>query len=65
MPIVKANAYGHGLSRWRACWSGRRAITGVAFLEEGMRCGEGGIKCPILVLGGILGDQIPLFLGTT
>jgi alanine racemase len=35
---------------------------GVAVLEEGILLRERGIKAPILVLGGILGNQIPLFL---
>jgi alanine racemase len=63
MPIVKANAYGHGLvpvARHLAAL-GARSL-GVAFLEEAMALREAGLTLPILVMGGILGDQIPLFL---
>jgi CRP-like cAMP-binding protein len=34
----------------------------VAVLEEGMLLREQGIQTPILVLGGILGNQVPGFL---
>ena len=63
MVILKANAYGHGLvpighyvERLGA------AYFGVAFLEEGIMLREAGIQTPILVLGGILGNQVPLFI---
>ena len=35
---------------------------GVAFLEEAVALREAGITLPILVMGGIFGDQIPVFL---
>jgi alanine racemase len=63
MPILKANAYGHGMVE-----VGRHLETldvpylGVAFLEEGILLREAGIQTPILVLGGILDNQVPLFL---
>ena len=63
MPILKANAYGHGLVE-----VGRHLVAlgarylGVAFLDEGIALREVGITTPILVLGGILGDQVPYFL---
>jgi alanine racemase len=63
MPIVKANAYGHGLvpvARHLASL-GARSL-GVAFLEEAVALREAGIAVPILVMGGIFGDQIPIFL---
>jgi alanine racemase len=63
MPILKANAYGHGLvevARHMVAIGVERI--GVAFLEEGLLLREAGIKLPILVLGGILGVQVPLFL---
>ncbi|MCA9493146.1 MAG: alanine racemase [Myxococcales bacterium] len=63
MPVLKANAYGHGLvpvaRRMEAL--GVPCI-GLAFLEEGIRLRRAGVRTPILVLGGVLGDQIPLFL---
>jgi len=63
MPILKANAYGHGLvevARHMATLG--VPYLGVAFLEEGILLREYGITTPILVLGGVLGNQIPLFL---
>lgn len=63
MPILKANAYGHGLVRVARLMADLGApYLGVAYLEEGIRLRREGISTPILVLGGILGDQIPLFL---
>jgi alanine racemase len=63
MPILKANAYGHGLVRVGQHMQelGVKSI-GVAYLEEGILLREAGITTPILVLGGILGSQAPLFL---
>src|ERR1700757_1616046 len=63
MPIVKANAYGHGLvevARHLVALGARRL--GVAFLEEAVALREAGGTLPILVMGGILGNQIPVFL---
>ena len=63
MPILKANAYGHGLVRVAQLYQELKAdYLGVAFLEEGILLREQGITMPILVLGGIWGNQIPLFL---
>jgi len=63
MPILKANAYGHGLvpvARHLASLGAR--TFGVAFLEEAVALREAGVTQPILVMGGIFGDQIPIFL---
>jgi alanine racemase len=38
------------------------AMLGVAFVEEGIALRQSGITLPILVLGGIIGDQIAQFL---
>ena len=63
MPVLKANAYGHGLVRIAQFYSEMKAdYLGVAVVEEGIHLREKGIKLPILVLGGIWGNQIPLFL---
>lgn len=63
MPILKANAYGHGLiDVARHLVSVGATSFGVAFLEEAVALREAGVNVPILVMGGILGDQIPLFL---
>ena len=63
MAILKANAYGHGLipvARHLEA-AGADAI-GVAYLEEGVLLRHSGVRCPVLVLGGIVDDQIPAFL---
>ena len=63
MPILKANAYGHGLIEVaRHLVALGAGSLGVAFLEEAVTLREHGITVPILVMGGILGNQIPLFL---
>jgi alanine racemase len=63
MPIVKANAYGHGLVEvGKHLESIGAEYFGVAYLEEALLLRESGIIIPILVMGGILGDQIPLYL---
>jgi len=63
MPILKANAYGHGLVRVASLMQSLGAdYLGVAVLEEGMLLRENGITIPILVLGGILGNQLPHFI---
>jgi alanine racemase len=63
MPIVKANAYGHGLVPVARHLVGLGATTlGVAFLEEAVALREAGVTVPVLVMGGVFGDQIPVFL---
>lgn len=63
MPVLKANAYGHGLVPVARLVADLGApLLGVAYLEEGLRLRAEGISTPILVLGGILGSQVPLFL---
>lgn len=63
MPILKANAYGHGLVEVARTLERLGAPQfGLAFVEEGIRLRQAGITTPVLVLGGVLGDQIPLYL---
>jgi len=63
MPILKANAYGHGLLRIAQLFEELNAdYLGVAVVEEGILLREQGINIPILVLGGVWGNQVPLFL---
>ena len=63
MGIVKANAYGHGLvPTSRALLEAGVERLGVAFLEEGIALRRAGVKAPILVLGGIIGNQVRHFL---
>lgn len=63
MPILKANAYGHGLitcARYLSEWGA--TYLGVAFVEEGIELRKAGIKTPVLALGGVAGRQIESFL---
>jgi alanine racemase len=63
MPILKANAYGHGLLRVaQHVQSLNVKMIGVAYLEEGIMLREAGITTPILVLGGLVGSQAGLFV---
>jgi len=63
MPIVKANAYGHGLVEVARHLVALGATSlGVAFLDEAVALRAAGLTTPILVMGGILGNQIPVFL---
>src|SRR4030067_1873190 len=63
MTVLKANAYGHGLVRVAQLYEELGAdYLGVAVVEEGILLREMGVKIPILVLGGVWGNQIPLFL---
>jgi alanine racemase len=63
MAILKANAYGHGMvAVAHHLVSIGVDYLGVAVLEEGILLRESGITAPILVLGGIIGNQVPRFL---
>ncbi len=63
MPVVKANAYGHGIEAVAhhlvQCGATR---LGVALLEEAIALRHAGIQVPILVFGGVAMRQIPQFL---
>lgn len=63
MPVLKANAYGHGLVRCakRLVAEGAKMIA-VAFLEEAMALRDAGLTVSILVLGGLSGRQIRDFI---
>lgn len=63
MGIVKANAYGHGLVPVARHLQAQGVDQlGVAFVEEGVALRRAGITAPILVMGGIFGPQVALFL---
>ena len=63
MPVLKANAYGHGLVPVaRLCQRLGVPYLGLAYLEEAIRLRQAGVTTPILVMGGILGSQLPLFI---
>ena len=63
MPILKANAYGHGLVEvGRVVERLEAPYVGVAYLEEALWLRQHGVRLPVLVLGGIVGSQIPRFI---
>ena len=62
MPMVKANAYGHGVDGVAPYLEPYVDYFGVALLEEGIHLRKLGITKPVLVAGGTLPEQIPLFL---
>jgi alanine racemase len=62
MIILKANAYGHGLAEVARQLGPQADYIGVAVLEEGIYLRELGVTTPIIVLGGIWGDQVPQYL---
>lgn len=63
MAIVKANAYGHGMAEIAKLLAKEKIdYLGVGFLEEGIALRKAGIHTPILVLGGVLGEQTAEFL---
>jgi len=63
MAVVKAEAYGHGLIQIaRELTQLGVEYLAVSFLEEGVSLREAGIKTPILVMGGLVDDQINYYL---
>jgi alanine racemase len=61
VPVLKANAYGHGaVEIARACNHDRVAMLAVALLEEALTLRHGGIALPILVLGAMTREQLAL-----
>ncbi len=63
IPVVKADAYGHGLTTVANLFSSLRPTAlAVAFLEEGIALRQAGIADPILVMGGLDSRQLQDFL---
>ncbi len=58
--VVKANAYGHGMTEAAKVLEPGARFFGVAIPEEGVRLRKSGITAPILVMGGILPQSAPL-----
>jgi alanine racemase len=61
MPMIKANAYGHGVEGVAPFLEPYVDYFGVAVVEEGIYLRELGIKKPILVAGGTLPQQVIQF----
>jgi alanine racemase len=63
LPMVKANAYGHGLVPVsKALLQAGARFLGVAFVQEGVELRRAGVACPILVLTPTLPSEIPTLL---
>jgi alanine racemase len=63
MAVIKANAYGHGIVECSLFLQAQGAnYFGVALIEEAITLRKAGITLPILVLGGVIVEQVPLFL---
>lgn len=59
--VIKANAYGHGAIRvGRALAECGASGLAVSNLEEALELREGGITAPVLVLGGLRAEALPL-----
>lgn len=53
MPILKANAYGHGLEAVARCLAPQADAFGVALVEEGAQLRDAGVPGTVLCLGGV------------
>ena len=63
MPVIKANAYGHGLVPVaKKLVQEGVSMLAVAILDEGLTLRQAGIRIPVLILGGILEEQIEAHL---
>lgn len=64
LPIVKANAYGHGVIPCAKTLEKAGArFFGVALIEEGLELRQAGVRTRILVLGGAYGDRWDVLVG--
>ena len=61
MPMIKANAYGHGIDGVAPFIEPYVDYMGVALVEEGIHLRELGLRKPILIAGATLPEQVPLF----
>ncbi|HSM72334.1 MAG TPA: alanine racemase [Anaerolineales bacterium] len=61
MPMIKANAYGHGMDGVAPFIEPYVDYFGVAIVEEGVHLRQMGITKPILVAGGTLPEQVTYF----
>jgi alanine racemase len=61
MPMLKANAYGHGLEGVAPFIAPYVNYIGMATVEEGIHLRDLGIDKPILITGGTLPEQLPAF----
>ena len=62
MAVLKANAYGHGVDGVAPFLAPCADYIGLALVEEGIHLRKLGIHTPILIMGGSLPEQVPLFI---
>ena len=63
VPVVKANAYGHGIAHTGLALQAAGVVcVAVAYVEEALELRSAGVTIDIHVLGGAVERQIPLFL---
>jgi alanine racemase len=63
MPMVKANAYGHGMIECARVFADARCTwIGCANVHEGVALRNAGITLPILLLSGFLNEEIPAMI---
>lgn len=63
MAVVKANGYGHGFEGIAKALEGAGVHSfGVAYIEEAVELRALGITAPILVFGGLLKEQLDLYI---
>ncbi|MFH0765305.1 MAG: alanine racemase [Calditrichota bacterium] len=63
LAVVKAEAYGHGLTRIAQEFEKLGVdYLGVSFLEEGVALRQAGVNVPILVMGGLVDEQVDDYL---
>lgn len=63
MPVVKADAYGHGAARVaQALEAAGAPLLAVAYVEEGLALRRAGVGVPIVVLAGFAPAQVPALL---
>src|SRR4051794_26686329 len=61
--VLKADGGGHGaIELARRCTSDRVAMIALALLEEAIELRRAGITLPLMVLGPLMRDQIPIAL---
>ena len=60
--VLKANAYGHGVDGVAPFIAPLADYIGVALVEEAVNLRRLGVDRPILVMGGILPEQVPAFI---
>lgn len=61
LAVLKANAYGHGVDGVAPFIAPHADYIGVALVEEAVHIRKLGIATPILVMGGSMTEQLPLF----